>query len=93
MNLEATRTRLLNKTTRPANEPRSPWEEQLELFKAKLNSVPSKYPPYTHARIAKLLKNAGKNDAATAYAFYRKLEEEATNFGALFTALTKSKKV
>lgn len=76
------------------SEPRSTWEEQLDLFAARLNPgrIKAGYKPYTHARLAKLLQTYGANDAGAAHAFYKKLDLEAANFGALFTTLTRPKK-
>jgi GH25 family lysozyme M1 (1,4-beta-N-acetylmuramidase) len=72
--------------------PRSEWEEQLDRFLARLNPERTKagYKPYTHAHLAKLLKNANVHDAAGAYRFYRTCER-ADNFGRLFAHLTKTR--
>src|SRR5436305_1397748 len=73
-----------------AGTPRNDWEEALGLFGAKLNPDRKRagYEPYSHARIAKLLNNAGVHDARTAYIFYRHIETTSRNFGKLFQYLT-----
>ncbi len=66
-------------------QPRSPWEEQLDNFLARLN--PSRksagYVEYSHARLAGDLAKMGIHDAAGAFQFYRQCEQ-ARSFSALF---------
>jgi hypothetical protein len=89
MNLPATYATKFSKQA--TGQPRSAWEEQLDRFAARLNPdrIKAGFRPYSHARIAKLLSNAGINDAAGAHHFFRKLEVEARVFGRLFDKLTK----
>ena len=77
-----------------AKKPRSEWEEQLDVFAAKLNPgrIAAGYKPYSNSRIGKLLKNYGVSDAASAHRFYGKVETEGRNFGKLFDYLTSPKK-
>ena len=66
---------------------------QLDRFKQRLNPgrESAGFQPYSHERIAKLLANYGAHDEGAAAAFYKKLDTEARNFGALFSKLTKPK--
>ena len=77
-------------TKRLPGEPRSGWEEQLGRFSQRLNPERQRagFRPYTHQRIGKLLANYGIHDEGAAAAFYKKLDTEAKNFGALFNRLT-----
>lgn len=86
-------TATTEKYSRPAaakNLPRNEWEEQLDNFLKKLNPdrTASGFLPYTHARLARLLKKAGISDSAGAYLFYRQCET-GRSFSRLFAYLTK----
>jgi hypothetical protein len=83
------------KYSRPAtaeNQPRSEWEEQLDNFLKQLNPgrVSDGFAPYTHARLGRILKKAGVNDASGAYILYRKCEG-GHSFSRLFAYLTSAK--
>ena len=75
-----------------AGKPRNDWEEQLDMFAAKLNPdrIKADFRPYSQARIAKLLSNAGVHDGPAAYRFYKTIETKARNFGKLFDFLTRA---
>ena len=75
-----------------AGKPRNDWEEQLDVFAAKLNPdrIKADFRPYSQARIAKLLNNAGVHDGPAAYRFYKTIETNARNFGKLFDFLTRA---
>lgn len=84
----------LQPTERKSGEPRSGWEGQLDRFAQRLNPERERagFRTYTHERIGKLLANYGAHNEGAAAAFYKKLDTEAKNFGALFNKLTKPNK-
>lgn len=84
----------LQPTKRQPGEPRSGWEEQLGRFAQRLNPERERagFQPYPPERIGKLLANYGIHDEGAAAAFYKKLDTEARNFGALFNKLTRQKR-
>lgn len=70
--------------------PRSEWEEQLDNLLSELNPgrVAAGFKPYTHARLGKILNDAGIHDAAAAYRLYRRCKD-GRSFTRLFAHLTR----
>jgi hypothetical protein len=72
------------------SQPRSAWEEQLDKFASQINPdrVRDGYKPYSHARLAGMLKKAGVQDAPGAYLLYQRCAT-GHSFSRLFSYLTR----
>lgn len=87
----ATKEKLSRPAISNSNQPRSEWEEILDRFLLQLNPGREQdgFKPYTHARLASILKKAGVNDTSAAYLLFRRCQD-ANSFSRLFAYLTKA---